>query len=202
MTLGKTLLSIAGILLSNACLAFPIAPFGTEGLLVTVTSTSAIVATYQGNSASYSNDLYLSLDALGNPADDGILSNDLFIFNNHTSLVGSTVSLGSYSIGTELIFRLHVNDTGDDFLSGPSTRNADGKAHARVQSDWALNEALVSFEDLAGTPEYPDGYNDLSFSFTNTRGTPRDVDQVPEPGTLALLGIGLGATLLRRRRPR
>src|SRR5262245_652513 len=93
-------------------LAFPIAAQGTEGLTVIVTSSAEIVATYQGNSASYSNDLYLLLDASGNPGDDGNKQNDRFIFNNHASAVGSMVSLGSFAIGTELIFRLHVNNTG------------------------------------------------------------------------------------------
>lgn len=162
--------------------AFPIAAPGNEGLKVIVGSTDPIVATYQGNSASYSNDLYLMLDAAGNPGDDGNLSNDLFIFNNHLSAVGSTKDLGSFAAGVELIFRLHVNNTGDDFFTGPAARNADGQAHARVEGNWLPNEALVSFEDLNGGPY---DYNDLSFSFTNTRSS------VPEPGALALLALGL-----------
>ena len=81
--------------------AFPIAAPGNEGLKVIVGSTDPIVATYQGNSASYSNDLYLMLDAAGNPGDDGNLSNDLFIFNNHLSAVGSTKDLGSFAAGVD-----------------------------------------------------------------------------------------------------
>jgi hypothetical protein len=150
---------------SGVSAAFPIAPPGSEGFPVVVNSTNPIIATYQGNSATYSNDLYLMLDGAGNPGDDGNPANDRFIFNNHGSPVGSTVNLGSFLVGTELIFRLHVQNTGYDYFTGPASRNPDGNAHARVQANWQPNETLVSFEDLLFGPF---DYNDLSFSFTNT----------------------------------
>src|SRR5688572_24527725 len=45
--------------------AFPIAEPGTEGFELIVNSTTPVVATYQGNSATFSNDLYLMLDGPG-----------------------------------------------------------------------------------------------------------------------------------------
>lgn len=159
--------ALLGIVLpaGTALAQFPIASPGTECLTVTVTSADTIIAAYQGNSAVYSNDLYLMLDSLGIPGNDGILSNDRFIFNNHESTVGSMVSLGTFPIGTELEFRLHVRDTGTDFYTGAATRNPDSSCHARVQGDWTPGVSLVSFEDLLGGPFE---YNDLSFSFTHT----------------------------------
>jgi hypothetical protein len=156
----------------TAAFAFPIAAAGTEGFSV-IASGGAITATYQGNSAAYSNDLYLD-------------NTSLFIFNNHASPVGSTASIGSFAAGTVLNFRLHVNDTLNDYFTGPAGLNPDGQPHARVQSGWQPGETLVSFEDLYGGPFI---YNDLSFSFTNTTGSPL---AVPEPQTYALMLAGLG----------
>lgn len=182
------------LIVSGTASAFPIAIPGTEGLSVFVSGTDPITATYEGNSAAYSNDLYLMLNGSGNPGDDGITSNDLFIFNNHTSAVGSTVNLGSFTLGTELEFRLFVNNTGFTYYTGPASRNPDDHTHARVQQNWAPNTTLVSFEDLF---DGPFDYNDLSFSFTNTSSSP-DPSPVPEPATLVLLASGL-AMLARRR---
>jgi len=179
-------LALCVLTLPSAALAFPIALPGTEGFSVFVTSTDDIIATYQGNSAAFSNDLYLD-------------NTNLFIFNNHASVVGSTVNLGSFAIGTELVFRLHVNDTGFDYFTGPASRNPDGSAHARVQSGWQTDESLVSFEDLLNGPF---DFNDLSFSFTNTLGSVQP--GVPEPATWAMMigGFALAGTALRRSRAR
>jgi MYXO-CTERM domain-containing protein len=195
----KHAFSLAALGLSGlAAHAFPIAVPGSEGSLVIVAGTDPVVATYEGNSASYSNDLYLERDGAGNPGMDGITANDLFIFNNQSTPVGSTLNLGSFVPGTELAFRLHVNNTGYDYFSGPASRNPDGLPHARVQDNWLPSVTLVSFEDLYGTPEGINGFNDLSFSFSNTRGT----SQVPEPMTTGLwLGLtGLGMAWVARRR--
>jgi len=171
----------AALLFTADVMAHPIAAIGTEGFTV-IASGGEVIAKYEGNSASYSNDLYLGLD---------------FIFNNQITPVGNSVSLGTFAAGTELIFRLHVNDTGYDWYTGPASRNADGLFHARVQENWAPNTTLVSFEDLYGTPEGEWGFNDLSFSFTNTKsgGT-----SVPESSPFILMMVGLGLLSLARRK--
>lgn len=172
------IIALLTLTLPIAAYSFPIAAAGTEGLSVIVTSTDHVLATYQGNSAQYSNDLYL---------------NGEFIFNNHSTSIGTVVDLGSFEIGTELVFQLHVNDTGNDFYTGAAARNPDGHTHARVQEEWEPNVTLVSFEDLFnGAFEY----NDLSFSFTNTSTT----NPVPIPGAVWLFGSGLAGLIGLNRR--
>ena len=127
--------------------------------------------------ANFSNDLYLA-------SPNGFYSTNI-IFNNHASPIGSIVDLGFFTAGTELKFRLHVNNTGNDWFTGPGSRNADGLPHARITNQWSPTESLVEFEDLAGPPEGNAGFNDLAFSFTNTIAT------VPKPGTYAMFAAGI-----------
>nr|WP_315427328.1 PEP-CTERM sorting domain-containing protein [uncultured Albidiferax sp.] len=175
----KFLSKFAACILASVCLsanAIPIASAGTEGYSVVVANTGDVIATFQGSTANYSDDLYL---------------NGLKIFNNHVSPVGSMFNLGSFAGGTELIFQLRVNNTGQLFYTGDASRNPDLTAHARVESDWLVaGTSLVSFEDLLFGPF---NYNDLSFSFTNTIGAVDPTNPIPEPGSLALILLGLGA---------
>jgi hypothetical protein len=176
------------VLASGLSFAHPIAAPGTEGFAVVVSNTNDVIATYLGTTASYTDLLFLDspVNGLGQ------------IFNNQASPVNSTVNLGSFAAGTELVFRLEVTNTGDNFYSGLASRNSDGLAHARAQSNWAPNTTLVSFEDLWGDPEGASGFNDLSFSFTNVQST----NPVPEPETYAMLlaGLGLLGFVARRRK--
>jgi len=180
-TLGRAAIGTALVLLAMTAHAFPIAAPGTEGLSVIVSGTNHVMATYEGNSAAYSDDLLL---------------NGSLIFNNHATPVGTTIDLGSFTPGTELIFQLYVNNTGDSFYTGPASRNPDSHTHARVQADWLPGTTLVSFEDLYNGPF---NFNDLSFSFTNTTSGPVSVPE-PNPLVLMLAGIGIVGLMARSRR--
>ncbi|MBN2630742.1 MAG: VPLPA-CTERM sorting domain-containing protein [Rhodobacteraceae bacterium] len=177
---------------AGAASAVPIAASGTEGLKVIATG-GEVVAKYEGNTAAYTNLLYLD-----NGNTD--FTDDLFIFNNQASVVGSTANLGSFTAGTELLFRLFVTNTGNNFFTGPASRNPDDEAHARVQADYLTpGTTLVSFEDLLNGPFV---FNDLSFRFTNTSNVvPDNPSAVPLPAGFGLLAAGLfGLGLLRRKR--
>jgi hypothetical protein len=184
---------------------FPIAPPGTEGMRIVVQQTGEVTATYRGNSAWNDNTLYLALTANGTSGNDGNLSNDLRLFNNGgrygnapgATAIGTTISLGTFAAGTELLFRLNTiawqnSNNVLDFYSGSAALNPDGRIHTRVQSEWRPGTTLVSFEDLYNGPF---NFNDMSFSFTNTMAAP-----VPEESTLVLTMLGLLAGWYRYKR--
>ena len=76
--------------------------------------------------------------------------------------VGLVVDLGTFPQGTELVFGIHVLNTGDDFRMGVGSRNADGQIHDQVDFLEA-GKAQVGFEDLFGGGDRD--YNDNVFEF-------------------------------------
>ncbi|WOI56959.1 VPLPA-CTERM sorting domain-containing protein [Palleronia sp. LCG004] len=175
---GAALLALGAF--ATPSLAVPIAAPGTEGYSVFATGGN-VTATYHGSTAAYNSLLFL---------------NDTFIFDNKKDPLWATMDLGSFTAGQELVFRLYVINTDSSYFTGSPDRNADGFAHARVESDWMDNMTLVSFEDLYGGPF---DYNDLSFSFTNTMGADK-MSAIPLPAGAPLLIAALGGFAVMRRR--
>jgi hypothetical protein len=166
-----------------------------------------VIVEYLGDFAGFTSGLFLAdpLNAFGY----------LFINNGVQGSPGDQVNLGTFPIGTELIFGLAVDSTGDlsvdnTYYTGSGALNPDQIPHAQLYTDplvdigpailaatlptWAPGDGIiVGFEDIFGGGDFD--YNDLIFSFQNL-----DVRQVPEPMTLTLFGLGAAGLVARSRR--
>ena len=180
--MNRMLKMIAALVLTATAASAVAVPTLYDGPF-TVGSTGSVEATFLGHTAAYSNDLYFSTDNV----------NWSFIFNNHTAGWGETVTLGNFDAGTELFFKIYVNNTATTFFSGPGSNNPDGLVHVMAETTGA--DTYVGFEDLFGGGDQD--YDDVRYSF-------RNVAAVPEPETYALMlgGLGIAALAARRRQRR
>ena len=133
---------------------------------VIVATTGDVIVTYNGAGGAIPAQLYLYDPVNG----FGI------IFDNQTSFEGDTFNLGSFAVGTELIFELYVaNGPGYNFQTGSGNRNFEGLVHAYVTQDYPLaGETWAGFEDLDGGGDFD--YDDFTFYVSNTTAEP-----VPTP---------------------
>lgn len=162
------------------------------GTDLVVAEDGDVMVTYLSFSANYSNTLYLFTD-------DGIANNDIEIFNNKMTSPGTTLNLGNFTAGTELLFYIFVHDTQQTYYSGSNTGlNADGIVHTKVDSDYGENMVYVGFEDIYNGGDFD--YNDLEFSIQFINGT-SGPQSVPEPSTLLIFLFALALfTVAKRQR--
>jgi hypothetical protein len=105
----------------------------------------------------------------------------LLIPDNH---VPTTVTFPSPPTGTELVFFITVNETGDTWYVGPGTRNSDASIHAAVKTNSPSN-FTVGFEDLTAA-EADFDYDDVVFTFQGCLST----TQAPVGGSVTLTSGG------------
>lgn len=167
----------------GAALALGLAAGGAQaatviGGTINVATSGNVVAKFEGQSAGYDSELLFGSNVL---------------FNNHTTPVGTTVSLGYFTAGTVLTFVLHVLNTGDYFVTGPASDNPDGVAHASVTDMGSYT--IVGFEDLYGGGDLDYNDNVFSFSYNVIPTVP-----VPAAGLMLVSALGGMAALRRKRR--
>jgi hypothetical protein len=115
---------------------------------------------------------------------------------NHGSSRGDSLVLGEVKAGDIIAFELKVSNINSSWYS-VSSLNSDGLNHA-YSTDFAGDEYIpmgtyIGFEDKLNLGDFD--YNDHQFVFTNVRKS-----SVPEPGSMALLGLGLIALRFARKR--
>ncbi|HVJ52712.1 MAG TPA: PEP-CTERM sorting domain-containing protein [Aliidongia sp.] len=175
----------------------------------TAQSTGDVIAYFAGSTAGYEESLGLM--------DNGVLTSAGFGLDDHTASIGQSFDLGHVTAGDKLTFVLDITSPSLGYVYSDPTMNAaydgsidtGGYDHIYSAAYKTPTPSLpgvpagtyVAFEDLPFSTANFD-YFDETFVVTNVATNAPAKTAVPEAGTVALIGAGLGVmALLRRRKP-
>lgn len=82
-----------------------------------------------------------------------IYHDETLLGRQHQTASGTTVELGAFTEGEEIVVWIYVPETGQTYYSGPGDRNPDGAVHAAV-GDLGDGTYLVGFSDHWGGSWY------------------------------------------------
>jgi len=194
-----TSLAVAGAACFAATTAMAQIPYPNPGTIIA--NSDAQILTANGG------DITVTYDHGITSGDHDVLYlNGTELFDNQSSTVGQQIDLGIFSAGTVMDFTMTDYGNGGSVTGthtwemGSGVNNSDGNVHAYVTSNGVDGNnkpvTFVGWEDETTGQLYSDwNYNDLTFDFANASPS-----SVPEPGTMALVGLGVGSLLIFRRR--
>lgn len=183
------LLSCLGPLHCGAQVPFPQPGTGTpiSTPVTLIANGGDVKVTFQANTATYDDYLFLFAPAPAWPFQAPPTTGNYIFWNHDPNLTAgsSTIDLGIFPAGTELVFGEYVRNTGQIFYSGLGSRNPDGDVHAYIIGT-GQDTVFVGFEDLLASAPSDFNYNDITFTMENLNAV-----VVPEPGAVSLICGGL-----------
>lgn len=186
--IGSALTGLLALGAATQSRAADIIPYPTPGVYNATTYTFTATATEQ--ITAYFVDAKAADDSVLGLLINGV-STGVFGLDNQTSVPGQSLNLGVAHAGDVLTFVLQNNTKGTTLYSDP-TLNGDGFNHIYSTAYTATGPIVpgvppgtyVAFEDRV-IPGADLDYNDDQFVFTQVK--------VPEPGTWAMMMLGIGA---------
>lgn len=190
------------VVLGVASLAFALPalgdaiPYPTPGTVVppsviTASATGTLVAYFFDGAEATHEDLVAVLDVTAGWTSP-------WFFSNHATALGDSFTVGNVTSGDVLEFLLMDTFTGITYSSNPAG-SPDGINHFYFTPHTAVGPVGIPVGTYVGGEDLSQSISDLNYADNQYVYTITSVASVPEPATLALVGLGLVAAGLFRR---